>query len=54
MSIDWEFAQKELFLKMELIEREQAEEKEKKMKEEAEMIVKEKENQLAELQKQLQ
>lgn len=37
--IDWDFAQNELYLKKEIIEREQNEEKERKIKEETEAIL---------------
>lgn len=41
--IDWDYAQNELYLKKELIEREQNEERERKIKEEAELLLKKKE-----------
>jgi hypothetical protein len=51
--LNWDFAQNELYLKKEVIEKQQAEEKERRVKEEAEAGVREKERQLAELQQKL-
>lgn len=51
--IDWDYAQNELYLKKELIEREQNEERERKIKEDAELKLKKKEEELEELQRKL-
>ena len=53
-TIDWDYAQNELYLKKESLEREQNEEKERKIKEETMAIVKEKERELEELQRTLE
>jgi hypothetical protein len=49
-SINWDFAQNELYLKKELVEKQQMEERERKIKEESEEILKKKEDELKELQ----
>lgn len=53
-AIDWDFAQNELYLKKEQIEQKVNEEKERKIKEETQAIMKQKELELEELQKSLQ
>jgi pSer/pThr/pTyr-binding forkhead associated (FHA) protein len=53
-AVDWDFAQNELYLKKESIEREINEEKERKLKEETAAVLREKEAELVELQRSLQ
>lgn len=49
-TINWDSAQNELYLKKELVEKQQMEEREKKIKEESEEMLKRKEEELRELQ----
>lgn len=51
--IDWDYAQNELYLRKEMIEKEQMEEKERKIKEQTEAILLKKQEQLEELQRKL-
>ena len=53
-TIDWEYTQNELYLKKEIMEREAVEERERKIKEQTQAILRKKEEELAMLQKTLQ